>query len=316
MKKIIPLLLAIAMLLGCASAAAEWPDKPITVLIPANPGGDTDTTSRAISQSLTEILGQPVSVVNMSGGAGTIAMNELMARDADGYTLIYHHVDTVLLNLLGRMEEPWTDMLDVSSVTGGGATFCVLTHKDSPYQTWDEMIAYVKDHPGEVNFAMEAGGTLHMLILAIEEALDIQFNAVDLGSASDRNTALLGKQCDLVIAQYGQVIDYIKNGDFVPLCVLAEERNENFADLPSSYELGCPVACNWWYYFGFKKGTDPAIVSKFTEAVGQAVAMQPYTDALALYNYKANFRAGEDAVAYMKETEDFFRPITEMLTNP
>lgn len=313
MKKIVALLLAIAMLC-CSTALAEWPDKAITVLIPANPGGDTDTTSRAICQSLTEVLGQPVTVLNMVGGAGSVAMNELMARDADGYTLIYHHVDTVLLNLLGRMDESWEDMLDVSCVTGGGSTFCVFTHKNSPYQTWDELVAYAKEHPGEVSFAMEAGGTLHMLILAIQNALDIQFNPVDLGSASDRNTALLGEQVDVLIAQYGQVLDYINSGDFVPLCVLAEDRNENFSDVPSSYELGCPVACNWWYYFGFKKGTDPEIVSKFTAAAEQAVTMQPYTDALKLYNYKANFLAGDDAIAYMKETEDFYRPITAMLT--
>lgn len=313
MKKLVAFILAMAMMLGCTTALAEWPEKPVNILIPANPGGDTDTTSRALAQSLTEILGQPVNVINMVGGAGTIAMIELMSRDADGYSLIYHHVDTVLLNLLGRMEEPWTDMLDVSAVTGGGATFCVLVNKDSAWQTWDELVSYTREHPYEVNFAMEAGGTLHMLILAIESALDIHFNAVDLGSASDRNTALLGKQCDVVIAQYGQVLDYINNGDFLPLCVLAEERNENFADLPSSYELGCPVACNWWYYAGFKKGTDPEIVAKFTQAVEQAVAMEPYTNALNLYNYKANFLPGEEGVAYMKKSEDFFRPITELL---
>lgn len=312
MKKIVALVLAVLMLLTCTAALAEWPEKPISILIPANPGGDTDTTSRALAQSLTEILGQPVTIVNMVGGSGTVAMNELMNRDASGYDVIYHHVDTVLLNLLGRMDEPWTDMLDISAVTGGGATFCVLVNSASQWKNWDELIAYVKDHPGEVSFAMEAGGTLHMLILAIEKELGITFNAVDLGSASDRNTALLGKQVDVVIAQYGQVIDYIKSGDFQPLCVLAEERNENFADVPCSYELGCPVACNWWYYLGFKKGTDQEIVAKFTAAVEQAVTMEPYTNALNLYNYKANFRSAEAAVAYMKETEEFYRPIAEM----
>ena len=81
-SKILALLLVVMMVFGCASALADYPEKAIEVLIPASPGGDTDTTVRAIAQSLTEILGQPVVVTNMPGGAGTVAMNELLSSTA------------------------------------------------------------------------------------------------------------------------------------------------------------------------------------------------------------------------------------------
>ena len=151
MKKFLALLVAAMLVLVCTAALADYPEKAIEILIPANPGGDTDTTVRAITQSLTEILGQPVVVTNMSGGAGTVAMNELTNRDADGYTVFYHHVDTLLLELLGRMEEGWTweDALDIAAVTGGGNTYCLFVRKDNDkgIETFDDLVAYAKENP-------------------------------------------------------------------------------------------------------------------------------------------------------------------------
>ena len=100
LKILVAMVLVVLMLGTSAVAFADYPEKAIEVLIPAGPGGDTDTTVRAITASLTELLGQPVVVTNMPGGAGTVAMTELQNRDADGYTVFYHHVDTLLLEIL------------------------------------------------------------------------------------------------------------------------------------------------------------------------------------------------------------------------
>ena len=109
--KLLAVLLVVVLMLSMSSAAfADYPEKAIEVLIPAGPGGDTDTTVRAISASLTELLGQPVVATNMPGGAGTIAMTELLNRDADGYTVFYHHVDTLLLELLKREAKAQAEM--------------------------------------------------------------------------------------------------------------------------------------------------------------------------------------------------------------
>lgn len=317
MKKALALLLAASLAVPTlampAMAAEDWPNKAIEVLIPANPGGDTDTTSRAIADSLTEILGQPVSIVNMAGGAGTVAMTELQSREADGYTMIYHHVDTLLLKDLGRMEQSWDEMLDVACVTGGGNTFCLFVNKDAPYQTFEDMIDYAKENPGEVSYAVEAGGTIHMHAIMIQEATGAEFNCVDLGSASDRNVALLGNQVDVLEAQYGQVKDYVESGDFIPLCVLSNERNENFEDVPASAEFDVPFDVEWFYYFGFKKGTDPAIIDKFNEAAEQAVKMDSYQDALALYNFHDNFLTGTDATDYMSKVEEGYKPAADII---
>jgi len=317
MKKLTALLLALLMVLGCVPALAAYPEKAIEVLIPANPGGDTDTTVRAISESLTEILGQPVVVTNMAGGAGTVAMTELLNRDADGYTVFYHHVDTLLLKLLNRMDEgwDWEDALDIASVCGGGNTYCLFVRKDNAkgLNTMEDVINYAKANPMELTYAVEMGGTLHMHALSMMQTLGIEVDCVDLGSASDRNVAFLAGEVDILEALYSQGKEYVESGDFIPLCVLGNERNVNFPEIPASVEFEFPFATEWFYYFGFKKGTDPEIVKTFTEAVGKAVAMEPYTNALNLYNFRANFQPNADGVAFMNAAEEVYRPMTEVL---
>ncbi len=319
LNKFLALILTVVMLFTCTAAFADYPEKAIEVIIPANPGGDTDTTVRAITQSLTEILGQPVVVTNMSGGAGSVALTEVLNRPADGYTVFYHHVDTLLLELLGRMDKgwKWENVLDIASVTGGGNTYCLFVRKDNKkgLKTFEDVVKYAKANPGELTYAVEMGGTLHMHALAMMQALGIEVDCIDLGSASDRNVAFLGGQVDVLEALYSQGKEYIKTGDFIPLCVLGNERNENFKEIPASKELGFPFAAEWFYFFGFKKGTDPEIEKKFTEAVGKAVLMEPYTKALGLYDFHANFQPGAKGVEFMKGVQAVYAPMAEALLN-
>ncbi len=186
LKILVAMVLVVLMLGTSAVAFADYPEKAIEVLIPAGPGGDTDTTVRAITASLTELLGQPVVVTNMPGGAGTVAMTELQNRDADGYTVFYHHVDTLLLELLGRMDEDWKweDALDISAVTGGGNTYCLFVRKDNDkgLKTFEDVVNYARENPYELTYAVEMGGTLHMHALALMQALDIEVDCIDLGA--------------------------------------------------------------------------------------------------------------------------------------
>ena len=95
--------------------------------------------------------------------------------------------------------------------------------------------------------------------------------------------------------------------------MLGNERNENFPDIPCSGELGFDFAAEWFYYFGFKKGTDPAVIETFTNAVKEAVEMEPYSNALDLYNFHANFQPGEDGVKFMQGVQSVYAPMAEAL---
>ena len=90
MKKVLCVLLSL-MLLACATALAEWPERAIELIVPANPGGDTDANARALAAALNEQLGWNVIVSNMNGGSGAVAFDNLLENPDDGYRFVFYH---------------------------------------------------------------------------------------------------------------------------------------------------------------------------------------------------------------------------------
>ncbi len=286
-----------------AAAPAEaadiaWPEQAIEFIIPANPGGDTDLTSRALASNLTSTLGQTVSVLNMAGGSGTIAIDELLNRDADGYSALYWHVDLVLGSLLGRFEESWEDFVDIAAVPGGGSSTAIFVNSDSEWETIEDLIADVKARPGEISIATETGASTHMLIVDMENKGGLEFNIVNIGGGSDRATALLGGDVDVNVSVYGSCASYVESGDMRCLAVLAEEPVDGL-DAPTLKSVGIDTVWTHFYVLAFPKGTDPAIIEKMGEAVAQDAYGEDYTNILAKYFFAPDVKTGQAATDYV-----------------
>lgn len=316
MKKLISLLLALTMVLAMgvtALAADEWPERPITVLIPANTGGDTDTTFRTLSAEIGNQLGGVVALSNMSGGAGAVATYELLDYEPDGYTGIWHHYDSILLTMKGSMEERYDEYLDIAAVipvTGG--EYAVLVNKSLGIETFEDLVAYAKEHPGELVCATEAGGYNHLFDMFLESACDIELNIVDFGSAADRTAALLGGNCDVLIGSYDTVTSY--PDDVVCLGMCSAERKDYAPDVPTLTELGYEVASEKFYYFGFRSGTDPEIVEKMGKAIEAAAQTDEAKEVFEKYFYTEwPVLTGQDAMDYLHAFEEKYTPYIDLM---
>jgi tripartite-type tricarboxylate transporter receptor subunit TctC len=315
MKKILTVLLIALVALTSAFANgtpenAEWPQKSIEVDIGANPGGDTDTTSRALAVHLTELLKQPVTIVNMAGGSGTIAADDVLSSGTDGYKMLYFHTDTVLNTVLNRCDYDWEKVFDIAAVIDAGASNCVFVGKDAPYSTMKELIAYAKDHT--LSVGVETGGLVHLLALDIANKAGVKFNYVDLGGSAARVAGLLGKQIDILITVYGSARDYVTSGDFKVLGILSAERNPLLPDVPTLREQGIDSTYNHFYFFAFPKGVNPAIIQKFDDALAIAVTKDDYKEKMAKYCFTPTLFTGQKAVDYMNKVEDFFTPLAAL----
>lgn len=299
-----------------ASAPTEvvevaWPEEAIEFVIPAKPGGDTDLTSRGLAASLTETLGQTVSVLNMAGGSGTVAINELLGRDADGYSALYWHVDLLLGSLLDRFEKPWNEMFDVCAVTGGGSSTAIFVNSKSQWNTIEELVEYVKAHPGEVSIATETGASTHMLIVDMEEKGGLEFNICSIGGGADRATALLGGDVDVNVSVYGSCAPYVESGDMRCLAVLADKPVEGL-DVPTLKDAtGIDTVWTHFYVVAFPKGTDPAIVEKMGKAIEKDAYTDNYTSVLSKYFFKPDVKTGQAAVDYLAEQEAYFQQLVD-----
>ncbi len=294
-----------------AKTEVDWPKGDIEFLVPANPGGDTDATARAMAEALTAELGKTVSVVNMAGGAGTIALDELLARGTDGSTALYWHTDLLWGSLLDRLGANWTELVDVAVIPGGGASQCVFISSKAKWQTIEELIADAKANPGTINFGAGTGQTVHFLGLDIEKQSGAEFNFVSIDSASDRVTALLGGDIDMMLTAYGSGRSYIESGDMRCLAVLSPTRLPG-VDVPTLEEAtGITTAFNQFYVIAFAKGTDPAIIEKMAEAVKVAANSDVYVETTGKYYYGPLGITGDDIMPFMNKAEETFKGMVE-----
>ena len=208
MKKLLTVLLALSMLLVGASAFAEWPERSIELFVPANPGGETDANARALAAALNEELGWNVIVSNMSGGSGTVAYEDVMNNPDDGYRFVFFHSGAAITELMGLYDFSVLDDFKLAGMPflDYSSSFLINTENDK-FSDLPSMIAYMKEHPGEVSFATETGNFTHLHVLALEAAAGVKVNSVDAGTAAQKITELLGKRLDVIDTQAGLVRD-------------------------------------------------------------------------------------------------------------
>ena len=174
--------------------------RPVSIVVPASAGGGTDLLARVLAEKLTAKLGQSFVVVNVTGAGGSSGINQVHEAAPDGNTILFFHNALLINNVTGVSDYSYEASLWGPRVTDNATGFYVSA--DAPYSTYPELIDYCKEHPGEVTMGVEVGGFTYMMVKSFEAATGVQFNLVDVGSNSDKCTALLGGHIDIMPNQY------------------------------------------------------------------------------------------------------------------
>lgn len=224
--------------IGNGLSQGRYPAKPITMVVPWA-SGMMDTMTRAICMVAEKELGQPIVVENKPGASSAIGMNYVLKSKPDGYTLgvvatsgltITPHVQKISFNVL-------TDMVDV-------LTFCkynqlLLVRADSPWNTYEELIAYAKKAPGKFKFAVSGiAATQRICMERIAMKEGIKWTAVPFKSGGEAVLAALGGHTDGVTQSSLESSDHIKTGKLKLLLVLSDSRLPEFSNVPTIREKG------------------------------------------------------------------------------
>lgn len=282
MKRLFALLLTCALCTalfsGCGSSSgqtndssgesgsdgADWPTRPITIIVPYGAGGDTDFNARAYLEGLSDELGTSLVVSNVTGSGGSIASRQVKDSDPDGYTVLFFHTAMNVNEAIGTADFGLDDF-KLACVVGKGPGEIIVARKDAGYTNLEELKEYTQEHPGEVKLGIETGTMVHINGKQMQDAgIDVSF--VDAGGASDRVAALAGGHIDLIINAYGTVKDYLETGEFVALGQVNSERSDGFPDIPTAVEQGFDIHLEKYYFFAFPKDTPDEIVQKFADA--------------------------------------------------
>ena len=322
-KRVLIMLLAICTLTSVfatgqnekdsATAAEGYPKNAIQIVVPANPGGDTDMTARFIAKEMEKTLGVSMPIVNMAGSAGTLAANDVINSAANGYKVMYFHTDAIVSNLLGVNPHKWDTAFEIAGIPSYVENFAMFTSSSSPYNTLQELIAYAKDPKNKkLIYSTDIGSINQVLGRVIQKKAGINFIEVDGGNAANRVAALKGEQIDLVCLPYNVGQDYVTNGDFKCIGLIASDRNSFIEGVPTFKEQGMDVSYKKFFFFGFKKGTPQSIVDTFTASIKQACESPSYAKDLTKYGMKPIYLNPSEAAVFMQDQEDVYQQYVDM----
>lgn len=266
------ILLIIISFLNVANAA-DYPTKPIQMIVGFAPGGGADITARFICDRLSVLLGQPVVVVNKPGGGGAIGTYVALASAPDGYTILVTAPPQFSAPLVTKgvtfdiLRDFTMINLAVTSPT------LVVVKKDAPWQTLEEFIAEVKKNPGKLTFSSSGyGGTPHFAGELFKMYTATDLTHVPLDGTAPSLTAVLGGHISMTFPEYGAVYRYLEAGSLRVLAVMDKKRLKQFPDAPTTVEKGFPnLIIPSYEGFAVSVKTPRAIVEKLEKFFKEAL---------------------------------------------
>ena len=261
----------IALLSGAlapAALASDYPSKPVTLIVPWPAGGATDIVSRAMAESASKHLGQPIVIDNKAGASGTLgAVTLASTAKPDGYTVAQLPITVFRFPVMKDKKiswDPWKDFTYVVHMTG--YTFTIAVKADSKFKTWKDVVDYAKANPGKLTYATTGAGTsLHIGLELIAGHDKFQATHVPFKGGAEVAAALIGGHVDIAV-EGTSLLSLINSGDVRLLMVWTEKRLPRWPDVPSLRELGYPWTFDSPWGFAGPKGMEPAVVKKLHDA--------------------------------------------------
>lgn len=298
-----------------ATFNTDWPKSTVTVTLPYNAGGDTDTYCRLMCQKLSDKFGQNFVVVNMTGGSGIVAAKSVMAMKPDGYNILFNHTGASLVQeATGVADFSYTDNFTNVATIAEDNTYVVVVKKGTEWDSTEKFVAYGQANPGKLRFSNVFGSATHYVGLQMEKSMGIDMNELDVGTGSaERLAAFMGDQVDVLAANYMNVKDYVEKGDFVILGVCAPTRIPGADEFPTFEEQGYEVITRKNYEIKFPKGADQEIVAKLSAAIKEIAEDKEFAETLAKYYAAPFYRDAEtmtsEDVAEVAELKEYFAGI-------
>ena len=249
--------------------AQNWPDRPVTMVVPAPPGGGTDLVARMYSDLLTQELGQQVLVDNKGGGNGNVGTAIVARARPDGYTLLmqysaYHSANPALIKDLNWKPDDFTGV-----AMGAVAPHVIVIAKRVPADTLKDFIAYAKANKGKLNYAsVGAGSVPHLGGVLLNKAAGLDLTHVPYKGAGPATADLVAGQVELMVVTPPSVSGHIRSGAVKALALASEQRHPSFPEIPTTAEAGLPgYTLDGWFALFAPAGTPQSIVDKVNAAM-------------------------------------------------
>ena len=304
----------VTTLMSTASAQADYPNRPVSVIVPQATGGANDTIARIVAAKLSEVLGQQFVVENRSGAGGNIGTVAAAKATPDGYTHLLTTNSTQVINpwlYTTTGFDPLKDFTPVGLVASAG--YVLVVNSAFPANNVSELIAQAKANPGKINYASAGNGTLnHLIVEMFKQKVGIDMQHVPYKGASAAATDVAGGTVPVSVQSAPSSLSFLASGKIKALAVTNEKRIAALPNTPSISETIPGFGSTPWYGILAPAGTPAAIVDKLNAAIKTALADKDVQDKLikqgceALQNTPQQFAAllNDDLATWEKIVKD------------
>lgn len=298
---------ALGVLGMAGQAAAAYPDRPLTLIVPWGAGGGTDATARIVASILEREIGQPINVVNRTGGSGVVGHSAIAEAEADGYTLGIATVEINMMHWQGLTDLTWENYTPLALVNEDPAA--VSVRADSEWNDLNAFIDAVKAEPGRYKASGTGqGGIWHLAIAGLLSELGLAPDAVvwvpSEGAAPGLQDLVAGG-VDVVPASIPEARALLDAGRVKSLAVMSSERNPAFPDVPTTQEtVGVAWNIGAWRGIVGPKDLPEEVTSVLIPALERVYNSDEYKEFMSGRGFGMRWAAGDDFASFMGESDE------------
>jgi tripartite-type tricarboxylate transporter receptor subunit TctC len=274
MKIFMKAVLGVAACSLAPSAMAEWPERPVRMVIGFAPGGASDIAFKMVQDVLAEKLGQPVVPDYKAGANGNIANNAVAAAAPDGYTALWANVGPLAVNTYlykNVKTDPGDVFAPVTQLTD--SPLIVVVPKNSPYKTMPDLIAGIRKEQEKLTFGSAGqGSSMHIAGTSLALALNAKLTHVPYKGSAPALQDLIAGRLTFMVDSRSTTAPFIENGSLRALAISSSRRAPDVPDIPTVAESGVPgFNVTTWQAVVMPKGTPQPIIDKFSKALREAL---------------------------------------------
>lgn len=264
---------ALALVLSGASAMAQYPDRPVRLVVPFPPGGPTDVFARVLSVGLAEQLGQQVVIENKGGAGGTVGTDLVAKSKPDGYTLLFGTAATHGINVSLYATLPYDPLKDFELIALAGLVPMVLLVPPGQPHTLKELVAKLKAAPGTSTYASSGNGTTnHLAGELFKTRAGVDAVHVPYRGSGPALQDLMAGRVTFMFDSFGTSLEQIKAGKLYAVAIMADKRSQARPEVPTTAEAGlADFVGGTWNVIAAPAGTPKEIVGRVNAAVNKAL---------------------------------------------
>jgi tripartite-type tricarboxylate transporter receptor subunit TctC len=299
---------------GGAVAQSDYPNRAIKFIVPIPPGGTLDALPRVIASHLSRRWGVPITIENRPGAAQNLGAEVVARAEPDGYTLLVAPKGPLVISQHTYPKLGFDPGAFVPVTIFATQPTVLVANPKTPFSTLPELIAYAKANPGRISYGSPGtGGPLHLQFEILDTAADIHLVHVPYKGLAPAMTDLLAGHIDLTFDNFGNSLDYIKDGKLKALGVTSKSRLAELPDVPAIAETFPDFIFSEWFAIMAPPKTSPEIAAKLSQAIGETLRLPEVAQRFHDVSVTPVVSSPAETAAVLKKETESWRKVVAQL---